>query len=78
MKTKLITIALIGSLVGIAEAQQPTCEEQLAVSNQLLQDFAQGRGKAEFEVAQWKVKAASLEKALTAATPKPTSDKGKK
>ena len=78
MKTRLIAIALIGSLVGIAEAQQPTCEDQLAVSNQLLQDFAQGRSKAEVEVAQWKVKAANLEKALTAATPKPASDKGKK
>ena len=78
MKTSLIAIALIGSLVGISEAQQPTCEEQLAVSNQLLQDFAQGRSKAEVEVAQWKVKAAGLEKALTAATPKPTPDKGKK
>lgn len=78
MKKSLIAIALVGSLVGIAEAQQPTCEDQLAVSNQLLQDFAQGRGKAEFEVAQWKVKAASLEKSLAAATPKPVPDKGKK
>ena len=75
MKTELIAIALIGSLVGISEAQQPTCEEQLAVSNQLLQDFAQGRGKAEFDLAQWKVKAAALEKVVAESKAKENKEK---
>ena len=64
MKKMLVGLAFIGAVIGTAEAQQPTCEDQLAVSNQLLQDFAQGRGKAEFELAQWKVKAAALDTAV--------------
>ena len=74
MKKSLAAIAVIGALVGVAEAQVPTCEEQLAVSNQLLQDFSQLRGRAEYDLAQWKVKAKTLETMVADAKAKDSKD----
>ena len=73
MKTRLIAGLLILATPVIASAQaQPSCEEQLALANQLLQDFNQDKGRLAVEAASLKVQLGKVQQeanALRSASP---------
>ena len=78
MKKWIVVSLLVASPVtAFAQAQAPTCEEQLALSNQLLQDIAQERGRLQMESASLKVQVTAFqrEKAAASKVEKPAKEK---
>jgi len=78
MKARLIAGLLILATPAIASAQAPSCEDQLALSNQLLQDFNQEKGRLQVEAASLKVQVGRIQqevKALKDAIPKKETTK---
>lgn len=75
---------LFGLVVGLllfttqAFAQTPSCEDQLALSNQLLQDFNQDRGQLQVQNASLKVQLAKMQKAAEEMKAKAESTESKK
>jgi hypothetical protein len=65
-KFKIVLIGVLLIIPSMVFAQSPSkCEEQLALSNQLLQDFAQDRGRVQVEAAALKVQIETLKKEMT-------------
>ena len=72
MKARILAGLLVLATPVIVSAQAPSCEDQLALSNQLLQDFNQDRGRLQVEAASLKVQLGKSQqevKALRDATP---------
>ena len=66
MRSILCAGLLVSALTvsSLAAAQQPTCDEQLALSNQLLQDLNADRGRVQVESAALKVALGAMQKEL--------------
>ena len=72
MKARLIAGLLILATPVVASAQTPSCEDQLALANQLLQDFNQDKGRLAVEAASLKVQLGKVQQeanALRSASP---------
>ena len=74
----LMIVALL--VPSVAFAQAPKCEDQLALSTQLLQDFNQDRGRLQVESAALKVQNGNLQREVQEMKAKQNEkeEKGKK
>ena len=65
LNMRWILLVVVLGVPCFSWAQAPTCEEQLALSNQLVQDLHADRGRLQVEAASLKVQTTLLRKAIT-------------
>jgi hypothetical protein len=78
LKARIVAGLLVLAIPAIVSAQAPSCEEQLALANQLLLDGQQDRWRLQVEVSSLKLKqglAEDLKKMKDAAPQKETTKK---